>query len=123
VLLDDALAQVQPETEPGGRPVAVSLHESIENVVAPLDWHADAVVADRNERVARPRHAQRDLDRGVRGAELERVVDQVRQHLLDTQRVQADLNRPRRIKRHLAFGMDGSRQIHDVHDHLAQIGL
>ena len=105
VLLHNALAQIQTQSQSRGSLVAVRLDEAIENLVAAFDRHADAVVADGDHRGARVWHAQRDLHRCLSGAELERVVDQVGQHLLDAQRVQPRLDRARRVDRQTPLRM------------------
>ena len=52
VLLHDALTQIQTKPQSCRGLIAVRLHETIEDLVPPLDGHADAVVAHRDDRVA-----------------------------------------------------------------------
>jgi hypothetical protein len=123
VLLYDALTQIQPEAQSSRSLIAMRLHKAIEDLVAPLDRHAAAVITNSENGVARAGYAQTDLDRRVVGAELERVVDQVRQHLLHAQRVQLGLDSAGRVDRDETFRVHGTRQIHHVHDELAQVGV
>jgi hypothetical protein len=123
VLLYDALTQIQAESQSSGGLVAVRLDETIEDLIAAFDRHADPVVAHGDDRVARMWQPQRDLDRRIAGTELERVVDQVREHLLDAQRVQTRLDRARRVDRDTSLGVASPREVDHVHHHVAQVGL
>ncbi len=55
VLLNDALTQIQAESQPRGGLVAVRLHEAIEDLIAPFHRYANAVIAHGDHRVARVR--------------------------------------------------------------------
>ena len=77
VLLYDALAQIQAESQARGSLIAVRLDKAIEDLVAPFDRHANAVIAHGDDGVAGVGQPQRDLDGRRCRAELERVVDEV----------------------------------------------
>jgi hypothetical protein len=77
VLLSDALAQIQAESQPRGSLVAVRLNEAIENLVAAFDRHTTPVVAYGDDGAAWVRQPQCDLNWRFHGTELERIVNQV----------------------------------------------
>ena len=83
----------------------IGLDEFVENLVALFLWHADAGVAhvEAHEVTVVQRHDMRvQLDAAAFG-ELDRVADQVGQHLAQAHAVAADDERHRRVDRRYQF--------------------
>ena len=122
VLLHDALREVEPQSQSNWSAIAMCLNKAIEDLLALVNRYANAVIAHGKDDHPRMTHAQTDLHARVPGAELERVVDQVGQHLFDAQRVHLRSDRAGSIRRDQAIGGARSCQVDDIGDQVTQIG-
>ena len=100
--LDDPPADREPEADAARAAAGAELHVGLEHALAVLGRDAGAVVGDADLHPAahagmlgHDARARRDLDHAARARELHGVSDQVREHLLDAQRIAARLARVR----------------------------
>src|SRR5690606_1448740 len=99
VRLDDAAADREPEAQPAGLAALVGLDVRLEDALAVARIDPGPTVADRDLHHAPPAlldGTRADLERAARGRELERVAEQVHEHLLHARRIAA---RARRVVR------------------------